>query len=384
MDVLLLSCGTGGGHNAAARAIAEELRRRGHGAEMLNPYSLCSEELAGRIDRTYIRNVQKAPRLFGAVYRLGEWYRKLPLRSPVYLANRLMAPVMAEYLEQNRFDLIITTHIFPAGILTAVRRSGVETPKVIHVATDYVCIPFTEESECDAYVIPSAELTDEFAGYGIPREKLCPLGIPVSSAFAGGESRREARARLGLCGSGKYILVSGGSMGGGSIKSAIQALATAAAGRGDTELIVVCGSNSQLYGELEARQLPNTTLLGFTDDMAGYMRACDLFVTKPGGLSSTEAAVCGVPLAHTAAIPGCETFNAGYFSSRGLSLLCPSTADGLLPALDLLDAPRERAAMVCRQSELINPCAAGDICDLAERMAGLSGAINARRAVVAC
>ena len=156
MDVLLLSCGTGGGHNAAARAIAEELRRRGHGAEILNPYSLCSEELAGRIDRTYIRNVQKAPRLFGAVYRLGEWYRKLPLRSPVYLANRLMAPVMAEYLEQNRFDLIITTHIFPAGILTAVRRSGVETPKVIHVATDYVCIPFTEESECDAYVIPSA------------------------------------------------------------------------------------------------------------------------------------------------------------------------------------------------------------------------------------
>ena len=48
MDVLLLSCGTGGGHNAAARAIAEELRRRGHGAEILNPYSLCSEELALR------------------------------------------------------------------------------------------------------------------------------------------------------------------------------------------------------------------------------------------------------------------------------------------------------------------------------------------------
>ena len=52
--------------------------------------------------------------------------------------------------------------------------------------------------------------------------------------------------------------------------------------------------------------------------------------------------------------------------------------------MDLLDAPRERAAMVRRQSELINPCAAGDISDLAERMAGLSGAINARRAVVAC
>ena len=40
MEALILSCSTGGGHNAAARAVKEELLRRGHNAVMLDPYTL--------------------------------------------------------------------------------------------------------------------------------------------------------------------------------------------------------------------------------------------------------------------------------------------------------------------------------------------------------
>lgn len=89
-------------------------------------------------------------------------------------------------------------------------------------------------------------------------------------------------------------------MGGGDIRKAIYTLIDLAASRSDTELIIVCGSNRKLYDELSALSLPKVTVIGFTDDMAGYMKAADLFVTKPGGLSSTEAAVCGVPLVHVA------------------------------------------------------------------------------------
>ena len=40
MRVLILSCGTGGGHNAAASAMKEALEARGHSADVLNPYTL--------------------------------------------------------------------------------------------------------------------------------------------------------------------------------------------------------------------------------------------------------------------------------------------------------------------------------------------------------
>lgn len=42
----------------------------------------------------------------------------------------------------------------------------------------------------------------------------------------------------------------------------------------------------------------------FTDKVAVYMRAADVLLSKAGGISSSEAAVLGVPLVHTMAIPG--------------------------------------------------------------------------------
>lgn len=78
MDTLILSCGTGGGHNAAARAVAEEMIRRGRRCTMLNPYTLHSKKLAERINCTYIKVATSAPGVFGAVYGAGQAYRNLP------------------------------------------------------------------------------------------------------------------------------------------------------------------------------------------------------------------------------------------------------------------------------------------------------------------
>ena len=202
MDALILSCGTGGGHNSAGRAIQEELCARGHRVRMLNPYTLQSDALAGRIDRLYVRTAQRAPRAFGAIYRAGELYRKLPLRSPVYYANRGMLGAMEDYLRENRFDIIIMPHLFPAEILTNMKRRGLKVPKTMFVATDYCCIPFTEETDCDAYVIPSADLRQEYAVRGIPEERLYPLGIPVGRSFEELRNiidRVERKDRLGGC-----------------------------------------------------------------------------------------------------------------------------------------------------------------------------------------
>lgn len=383
MDALILSCGTGGGHDAAGNAVAEELTRRGHHAVMFNPYILHSEQLAERINRVYVYAARKAPLMFGAAYGIAQLYRQLPFRSPVYFANRAMTSVLQEYLSEHHFDIIITPHLFPAEIITAMKQKGLYTPKTIFVATDYTCIPFTEETECDAYVIPSAGLAESFTDRGLPSEKLYPLGIPVHNCFLQQETRQEARIRLGLHPDKKYILAAGGSMGGGKIRKALQILIDEAARRSDTELIIICGSNRKLYMELRGKALPNVTVEGYTTDMAGYMKAADLFITKPGGLSSTEAAVCGVPIVHVAEIPGCETFNARYFSSRGMSMSCSTSKKGLQTAFELLDDEKARSTMLANQKERIPADAAAQICTLAEDMSMLheSGNIPVRQVI---
>lgn len=369
MDALILSCGTGGGHDSAARAVLEEMEKRGHHAVMRNPYALKSSRLADGINNTYITAARDAPRAFGAVYKLGDLYRQLPFRSPVYFANHGMNAVLEAYLAENHFDVVVTTHLFGAEILTNMKRHAIKIPKTIFVATDYVCIPFTEETECDAYVIPAEDLADDFINRGIHGEKLHPLGIPTGSSFARQETREAARQRLGLTADKKYILVTGGSMGGGKIEKAITKLCDHFADREEISLIIVCGSNKVLFDRLSPQAGPRCHVIGYTGDMASYLKASDLFITKPGGLSSTEAAVCGVPILHTSPIPGCESHNARYFSRHGMSISGKVSSEILDAVEEILSNDRVRAEMAACQRACCNPLAAADICGLAERMA---------------
>ncbi len=368
MEALILSCGTGGGHNSAAKAMMEELGRRNHHAVMMNPYTLHSDRLAGRIDETYITTARRTPQAFGALYRAGEWYRKLPFRSPVYYANRGMISRMGKYLEENHFDIVIMSHLFPAEIMTNMRRRGMEIPKTLYIATDYCCIPFTEETECDAYAVPAAEAAYDFSRRGIPEERIYPYGIPVDAGFGQEENREGLRRCLGLAADKKYILIAGGSIGAGQIEKLLGLLLARKEENREVGLIVVCGNNQELYGKLEKRFGEQAMVIGHTERMADYLKASDLYITKPGGLSSTEAAVCGIPLLHMPPIPGCETFNARFFQEHGMSRACEVTERGAEAVFELLRQERVCAEMVECQRRHISKNAAGRICELAERL----------------
>ena len=114
MEILILSCGTGGGHNSAAFAVQEEFLRRGCGVTLMNPFDLCGGKVAQRVDSAYIDLAQTAPKGFGAVYAIGNAYRRLPWRSPVYFANGLAAEALGAYLRGHPVDAIVMTHLYPA------------------------------------------------------------------------------------------------------------------------------------------------------------------------------------------------------------------------------------------------------------------------------
>ena len=360
----MLTCGTGGGHNSACAAVAQAMAARGHAVTTLNPYTLKNDQVAEVIDKAYILLAQKAPSAFGAAYKLGDVYRKLPFPSPVYQLNRQMEPVLERYMGERRFDAVVTTHLFPAEILTSMKRSGASVPRTYFIATDYACIPFTEETDLDRYIIPAKELTEEFVGRGIDPERIRPLGIPVRPPFYQREDRAAVRARLGLPAEKKIILAAGGSIGAGHIQQVVGILLDRYGPGAD--IIVVCGSNRELKEHVGRAFGGRCTVLGFTDRMADYMKACDLYLSKPGGLSSTEAAVVGTALVHITPIPGCETSNMHFFAQKGMSLAVNSPEHELIDACDRLLAEGAREKMIECQHRVIPADAAGAICELLE------------------
>ena len=104
-------------------------------------------------------------------------------------------------------------------------------------------------------------------------------------------------------------------------------------------LIVICGHNEKLYESLlELGNRSNLRVLGFTKEVPAYMDAADLMLTKPGGLSSTEAAAKGLPMIFIDAVGGCEGRNLEFYTryelaetadsvNRLAKLVCTNLAD---------------------------------------------------------
>ena len=313
--VLILSCGTGGGHNSAAKAILEELLSQGLEADFMEYLEIINSNLKDKVNEIYLKSTNNEGKTFKVAYKLGEIYQKTNIKSPVYGLNQLNKNKLYDYIKRNGYEYIITTHLFAAQALTAIKKE--HRINFTAVATDYVCIPFWRETNPDFMITPSDELKSSFIDQGVKENKLIPLGIPVKRAYSEDYDINECKKKVGLDINKRYVLLLTGSMGFGNVEEIVDELKNNIK---DINLIVACGTNKELYEKLNKKD--NVIPLEFTENIDLYMKSSDIILSKPGGLTSTEIAVLGKPFIHTMPIPGCENYNANFFESHKMSLKC--------------------------------------------------------------
>ena len=124
----------------AALAVKEALESRGHRVDLLNPMSF-SSRAASRITTLTSALYSGLPGSSAALTSQGKHTGGMPVRSPVYQANRAAEKVMEQYLNSHCYQVILATHVFPGMLLTRLKRRGVPLPPLILIATDYACIP---------------------------------------------------------------------------------------------------------------------------------------------------------------------------------------------------------------------------------------------------
>ena len=339
MKTLILSCNTGEGHNSCARAIQEAFEARGADCEIVDSLLFISRRASEFISSWHTRIYCKLPKLFRIGYAGAEKRTSLFERNtPVYRYLTSGSHRLYEFIENGRYDAVVCTHVFAAVALTdAVGQYGLSVPTAF-VATDYTCSPGVGDTGLDWYFIPDASLAEEFAACGVPEEKLIASGMPVRASFYQSElTRTEAKRRCGVREDGRHLLMMCGSIGCGPLCELARLLAARMAA--DEEVTIVCGHNEKLLEKLRQMELPpdRVHVLGFVADMQLLMRSADLFLTKPGGLSTSEAAALELPMVLIDAVAGCEEHNLDYFLSCGAAV----TADGAealcSAALSILD-----------------------------------------------
>lgn len=368
MKILILSCDTGEGHNAAGKALKEAAELRGHQVDMIDMFLLSGKGISHAVGGAYVEIVKHTPRLFGFIYKLGMLITSAKRKSPVYYANALLAKKLSAYITEHGYDVAATPHLYPAETLTYMKKKGMLSIPTAAIGTDYTCIPFWEETDLDYYFIPHEDLIPEYVKRGVPAHKLLPYGIPVKQAFTRNTDRSEAREKCRLPLDVPIFLVMSGSMGFG--KLAIFAAELAFRCRNGEHIIIICGNNEKIKKILlkEFHFNKRVHILGYTSHVALYMDACDVIFTKPGGLTSTEALVKNIPIVHTAPIPGCETINRNFFGIRHLSVSSRHLSKQIQLGKQLLSNNTLRLQMSEAQRANRKPDAAMHIIDKLEEL----------------
>ena len=120
------------------------------------------------------------------------------------------------------------------------------------------------------------------------------------------------------------------------------------------QIIIITGRNKRLYRTVPQADPPlaqESRSSSFSRTaVADYMHACDLLVTKPGGLTVSEALACSIPLAVFDAIPGQEEDNANFLIAHNMAIPLDSRGGASAAIVSLLEdsAPSRADARLLR------------------------------------
>lgn len=318
MNILLMSVKAGFGHHSTAAAIINYFEKHGHKCYMLDIFEYISESLGNMIQDGYLISTKYLSKTYGKVYdklsRKDEPYDRLSVTSLV--SNKITKKLIG-CVTGFAPDIIIGTHSYAGVVMSILRDKGYADCPLIGIVTDFTVHPFWESTELDYYVIPDSLLTYQMNKKGIPKEKLLPFGIPIRQAFASKLDKTEARRRLGI-GDKRTLLVMMGSMGYGNIYDSLLEMDAFDA---EFQMIVVCGSNEKLFSFINEQAWQKDVYgYGFVNNVDLMMDASDVIVTKPGGLTTSEAFAKGLPMIAMNPIPGQEDKNLAFLVNNGAAI----------------------------------------------------------------
>ena len=321
-SILILTLDSGGGHLAAAQAIAAALERRYGSAVHTRVADLSKEVESGPLRKsheTYQWLAGNHPRLYGWL-----WHRNWFLTGSEFVAVlcRLLAGrTLTKIYQSEQPDVVVSVHgllnHFPERLLRTTVSGSVPFVTVI---TDMLSFHRLWINPAVDYCIVATEQARDLAvRYGLAPERVEVLGQPVHPRFAERRSGKEhARRELGLDLQRPCVLITSGGDGIGRLYETARAVAGCVPA---LQLIVVAGRNQALQQRLlsTAWEVP-ARIYGFADNMPDLMGASDLVVTKAGPGTLAEAFAMGLPVIVSSYIPGQESENPQYVVEGGAGI----------------------------------------------------------------
>jgi processive 1,2-diacylglycerol beta-glucosyltransferase len=361
--VLIFSASAGTGHVKAAEALAKTFADdpRVETVEHKDALIYTNKLFRDFYSKLYVQLIRSAPQVLGWVYKQSdEPWKTDPMRLRL---DRLSALPLIKFIKDFRPDITVCTHFMPVGIISHLISRGLLDAHLSIVVTDLDMHAMWLSRTFHRYFVAIDETRAHLEALGLPPYRITVSGIPVDPSFSTPVDRAEVRYRNHLHPDKTTLLISAGALGVTPAETVVSRLLTL---RHDVQGIVVCGRNDALRFRLKEMLEPHGDrfkAIGYTDKMYEYMKAADLFIGKPGGLTTAEALACSLPMIIVDPIPGQEERNSDHLLEKGCALKANELTTLPWKIDCLLDEPGKLEEMRRKAGEFGHPNAARTIVD---------------------
>jgi len=379
MKILVLTLSFGSGHVRAAQAVADELSRQVPASNVLVVDALAESRLLFRAcyEWPYWLMLRYAPGLWDR-FSTARVKHKHEGTAPSW-AFRRGCPKVFSTIRTFNPDVIVAAEVAACEIAAIARRLGLTRAPILNVITDYEAEPIWVQPEVAAFTVADENVSAELISWGAPASRILICGIPVDPRFEAAHNSKEVRLRYGITGKAPLVLLMGGGMGPTRMDQVVEQLALS---KTPMHIVAIAGKDKRALRRLKrvTVEAPVSLLaVGWTDDVAALMQAARILVTKPGGLTISEAALCSLPVVFFDPIPGAEFVNARRMVDAGAAVITRGPSETARAIISLLKHETSTDVMALRSQAMARPNARKEIATLAIGLLAPAGEVTRRR-----
>lgn len=323
MKILVSYASAGAGHKRCAEAIYDLLKRETNQQVSLVDcldYTNFLFKFLYSFGYTFL--ITYLPSLWSALFKFTNlsifFITTRPLQQ---LIHNLSAIRFIKFLIEERFDYCICTQFLSSEIVSRLKTQRRINTKLVCVITDYNVHHLWLAEGVDIYIVACRETKQRLIQLGVAEEKIKVTGIPVNLRFLTQPDKLQLLNKLGLKSNLFTVLILTGAFGIGPLQKIVAAL------EDRFQLLVVCGNNKKLLRKLNSIKNIDTHVYGLVDNVDELMAVSDLVITKPGGLTISEALVRHLPMLFILSIPGQETENARLMINYNIGLMAKNSGE---------------------------------------------------------
>lgn len=324
--VLIFYGSYGGGHLSAAKSIRGHLEKNYPDLEihMVDCIEYINKYINKVTTGAYKELAKKAPWAWKQLYKDS---KEGALAKISTTSNKVMALKLNLYIQEFAPDLIISTHPFSTQMCGYLKKKEKINCKLATILTDFEIheqwLEFAEYQ--DFFFVSNEQMKLDMINKNIEENKIFVTGIPVSNRFLKEYNREEVCKMFDLNPNNDVVLFfAGGEFGLGRNTTVIMLKALIRL-FSKLQVVAISGRNQKMNEKfhklVEATESQNRIkIVEFTDKVPELMSISKFVITKPGGLTITEALTSHLPILIINPIPGQEEENANFIEKNGAGI----------------------------------------------------------------